>query len=185
MPDFHSLTHRGGTRAPGLVALCVAAIVSVSVSVAPVEAGEPQGRGRGAMMHDDDHAADMQLFHALIDSRQAIRRTVTRLPNGIDTVTESDDPTVAAQIRAHVVAMSARVTTGRPIHQRDPLFRALFEHAASIEMRHEATPRGVRVIETSADPYVATLIQAHADVVTGFITNGRSEMMKDHDVPGR
>jgi hypothetical protein len=137
------------------------------------------------MRPDGDHTADMQLFHALLDSRQAIRRTVTRLPDGVDTVTESDDLAVAAQIRAHVVAMSARVTTGRPIHQRDPLFRALFAHAASIEIRHEATPRGVRVIETSTDPYVATLIQAHADVVTGFIMNGRSEMMKDHGVPSR
>lgn len=137
------------------------------------------------MRPDGDHTADMQLFHALIDSRQAIRRTVTRRPDGVETVTESDDPVIAGQIRAHVAAMSARVTTGRPIHQRDPLFRALFEHAAAIEMRHEATPGGVKVVETSTDPYVAALIQAHAEVVTGFIRNGRSEMMKDHDVPGR
>jgi hypothetical protein len=52
-------------------------------------------------------------------------------------------------------------------------------------MQHEQTPNGVRVVETSTDPYVAKLIQAHADVVTGFIRNGRSELMKNHPVPDR
>jgi hypothetical protein len=52
-------------------------------------------------------------------------------------------------------------------------------------MRYEFTPRGVRVVETSADPYVVKLIQAHADVVTLFVKNGRAEMMKNHDVPPR
>lgn len=167
------------------IVAALTAATTLAATAPRADAGEPQGRGHRAMQHDDSHSADMELFHALIGSRAAIRRTVTRLPDGVDTVTESDDPAVAAQIRAHVAAMSARVATGRPIHQRDPLFRALFEHAAAIDMRHEATPLGVRVVETSKDPYVAALIQAHADVVTGFIRNGMSEMMRDHQVPAR
>jgi hypothetical protein len=142
-------------------------------------------QGRGRMQHDDAHDADMALFHALIDDRASIRRTVTRLPDGVDTVTESDDPAVAARIRAHVASMAARVERARPIHQRDPLFRAIFEHASAITVRHEPTSRGVRVIETSTDPYVARLVQAHAEVVSGFIANGRSEMMRNHEVPPR
>jgi uncharacterized protein len=50
-------------------------------------------------------------------------------------------------------------------------------------LRYETTEKGVRVVETS--PYVVNLIQAHADVVSAFITNGRFEMMKDHAVPAR
>jgi hypothetical protein len=43
----------------------------------------------------------------------------------------------------------------------------------------------VRVVETSEDPYVVALIQAHARVVSAFIANGRAEMMKNHAVPLR
>jgi high-affinity K+ transport system ATPase subunit B len=39
------------------------------------------------------------------------------------------------------------------------------------------------VSEASRDPYVVKLIQAHAQVVSAFIANGRSEMMKNHPVP--
>jgi uncharacterized protein len=41
------------------------------------------------------------------------------------------------------------------------------------------------VIETSHDAYVVKLLQAHADVVSAFIANGRSEMMKIHPLPQR
>ena len=59
--------------------------------------------------------------------------------------------------------MLARVKEGRPIHQRDPLFTELFKNADRIEARHELTAGGVRVVETSKDPYVAKLLQAHAE----------------------
>ena len=58
-------------------------------------------------------------------------------------------------------------------------------YADKITAEHEATTRGVRVVETSNDFYVVKLLQAHADVVSGFIANGRSEMMKNHPVPIR
>ena len=57
--------------------------------------------------------------------------------------------------------------------------------ADRIEARHELTAGGVRVVETSQDPYVAKLLQAHAEVVSAFIANGRSEMMKNHPLPSR
>ena len=73
---------------------------------------------------------------------------------------------------------------GRPIHQRDPLFAELFKNADRIEARHELTA-GVGVIETSKDAYVVKLLQAHAEVVSAFLANGMSEMMKNHPVPPR
>jgi hypothetical protein len=81
--------------------------------------------------------------------------------------------------------MTRRIESGSPIHVRDPLFREIFAHARDIAVRHEATPHGVRVTETSGDPYVARLIKAHADVVTAFIENGHAEMMRDHPLPPR
>lgn len=147
--------------------------------------GQPgMGMGRG-MMQDPAHRADMDLFHELLDNGAKIRRQVTLRADGVESITESDDPALATAIQRHVTSMSARVKEARPIHQRDPLFREVFAHAARISMRHEATEKGVKVVETSTDPYVVKLIQAHAQVVTAFIANGRAEAMKDHPVPAR
>ena len=144
--------------------------------------GERGGRG---MMGDAAHAADMQLFHQLFEHRAEINRQVVAREDGIETVTESKNPEVTRLLQTHVAAMLARVKDGRAIHQRDPLFVALFQNADRIEARHEVTPGGVRVIETSKDAYVVKLLQAHAEVVSAFLANGMSEMMKDHPLPLR
>jgi hypothetical protein len=161
-------------------------IVAVAVTGAAAAAGGPaQQQGRGAAMMHDGHREDMLLFHALLDHRAEIVRRVTVRPDGIDTVTESDNPVVTKMLQEHVRAMIARVEEARPIHQRDPLFREIFRYADRIEARVDRTPKGVRVVETSTDPYVVKLIQAHAEVVNGFIANGHAEMMKNHEVPAR
>lgn len=136
-------------------------------------------------MGDGAHAADMQLFHQLFAHRSEITRNVVMRPDGIETVTESMNPDVTRLLQTHVTSMLARVKDGRPIHQRDPLFAELFRYADKITAEYEATTRGVRVVETSNDSYVVKLLQAHADVVSAFIANGRSEMMKNHHVPIR
>jgi hypothetical protein len=139
----------------------------------------------GGMMNDPAHQADMQQFHFLLDHGSRINRVVTVRPDGVESVTESDDPAVAQAIQEHVSSMSARVKEARPIHQRDPLFQEVFKNADKIVMQYERTPKGVKVVETSTDPYVAKLLQAHAEVVTAFIANGRAEAMKNHAVPER
>jgi hypothetical protein len=40
-------------------------------------------------------------------------------------------------------------------------------------------------VETSKDPCVVKLLQAHADLIGAFLANGMSEMMKNHPVPER
>jgi len=154
--------------------------------------GHGAGAGRGAGMgaghgnaSDPQHMADMELFHFLGDHGKEITRTIKNLPGGVDTLTESANPEVADKIKQHVASMGARVEQKRPIHLRDPLFREIFANAEKIVMKVEPTANGVRVIETSADPYVTKLIQAHAEVVSRFIKNGRAEMMKNHEVPPR
>ena len=143
------------------------------------------GRGGRGMMGDAAHAADMQLFHQLFDHRTEIERQVIAREDGIETVTESKNPEVTRLLQTHVASMLARVKEGRPIHQRDPLFAELFKNADRIEAKYELTAGGVRVIETSKDAYVVKLLQAHADVVSAFLANGMSEMMKNHPVPPR
>lgn len=164
-------------------ATAIAAVVGLLGNAPLFAQGGPQGRGR--MMGDASHMADMSLIHELLDNGSKVTRTVTTRPDGVETLTESDDPDIAKTIQAHVVSMYGRVTEGRPIHMRDPLFRAIFEHASQITMAHQLTPRGIRVTETSTDPYVVKLIHAHAEVLNAFIENGRAEAMKNHEVPPR
>ena len=62
---------------------------------------------------DEGSSADMQLVHELLANNAKIRRTVTNLPDGIRTLTESDDPQVAQAIKSHVASMSQRLQDGR------------------------------------------------------------------------
>tara|TARA_R110002111_G_scaffold153375_1_gene220219 strand:- start:207266 stop:208294 length:1029 start_codon:yes stop_codon:yes gene_type:complete len=144
-------------------------------------AGRGLGRGHGGQgpAHDRDH----EDFRFLLTNHRQIKRTVKELPNGVKTVTESDDPQVAARIQKHVYWMKERVEKQQPIRMRDPLFAEIFQHAEKIKMVVEKTEKGVRVTETSEDPYVAKLIKAHAKTVSGFVERGFAEAMKNHPVP--
>lgn len=133
--------------------------------------------------HDPAHAADREVFHFLLDHREEIERTIKEIPGGVETVTASADPEVTSQIRVHVRSMHSRLLHNRPIHRRDPLFAEIFDHADEIQMKIEETERGLRVVETSEDPYVTKLIRAHARVIDQFLEHGRSEVRKNHPVP--
>jgi hypothetical protein len=134
---------------------------------------------------DPQFQKDRDMFHSLLANRDSIDRKVKKLKNGVETLTESNDPKVAFMIQNHVESMHKRVKDGNPIHMRDPLFAAVFSNANKISMEVERTKKGVRVTETSTDPYVAKLIQAHAEVVNLFVANGHAEVPKNHAVPKR
>ena len=150
--------------------------------------GRP-GMGMGMMggRSGGGNMADMRGLMALLDSRESIERQVKDLPNGVETVTESDDEQVAKSIREHVAAMYKRLEKNEPLPMmtHDPLFIEVFKHAAKIKLKLEDTPKGLKVIETSDDPYVARLIQAHARVVDAFIANGMEEVHREHEVPAK
>lgn len=162
------------------------ALFAVLTSGALVSSALAQGRGPGphgmGMMGGGAHGGDMATIHALF-ADPTIRRTVREIPGGVETVTESSTPEGAANIQLHVAAMHERLENDEPIHMRDPLFAELFKYADRITMKIEKTARGMRVRETSTDPYVTKLIRAHAAVVTKFIENGRREMHVNHAVP--
>lgn len=140
----------------------------------------PTTRGRG---HDQQHESDHQVIEFLLTNHTKINRTVKELPDGVETLTESEDPAIAAKIREHVLWMVSRIEETRPIRMRDPLFAEIFRHTDKIEMVRKETSKGVWVKETSKDPYVAKLIQAHAKAVSGFVAKGFAEAMRNHDIP--
>jgi intracellular sulfur oxidation DsrE/DsrF family protein len=163
---------------------------------APANPGQGQGRGLGfgrgqglqgkgseEEQHDERHDADRTVFQFLLTNHDKIRRTVKELANGVETLTESDTPEVAAKIKEHVEWMEYRIKEANPIRMRDPLFAEIFKHTEKIKMQHAFTDKGVRVTETSDDAHVAKLIQAHAKVVSGFVERGFAEAMKNHAVP--
>ncbi|MFN3194117.1 MAG: DsrE family protein [Aureliella sp.] len=156
--------------------------------------GRGQGRGQGQGFrggqgaqhgHDDRHEEDHEVFQFLLQNHKKITRKVTELKDGVETLTESVDPEIAAKIKEHVEWMEYRIEETNPIRMRDPLFAEIFRHTDKIKMKHEETKNGVRVIETSEDPHVVKLIQAHAKVVSGFVERGFAEAMKNHAVPGK
>ncbi len=167
--------------------IALALLVAVSLLGGPGPGpgrGSCPGGGRGQMtMRDADHGKDHADFMFLLDHREDIRRTVTMRKDGVETVTESDDPAVTERIRVHVAAMYSRLDEGRPIHARDPLFAEIFRNHDKIDMTMENTEKGLRVVETSKDPYVAKLIQQHARVLDAFLANGHEEVMKNHALP--
>jgi hypothetical protein len=139
--------------------------------------GGGEGGGKGGQ---EGIEADRELFHFLLDHRDQITRKVSPLDNGIESVTESDDPVLVGKLREHVESMHRRLLEGKAIHRRDPLFAAIFDHAKEIELKVEPTEKGLRVVETSSNPDVVKLIQQHAQTVTFFLENGREEVRRDH-----
>jgi len=140
--------------------------------------GLGRGRGQGAALR-----ADQDVFHYLLERHAAIRRTVKPLNDGVETLTESDQPEIAKKIQQHVASMHKRIQDGRGLRYWDDLFAAIFSKHASITMSVENTDKGVRVKETSDDSTVVALIQAHANVVSQFVARGFEEAHVKHRVP--
>ncbi len=140
--------------------------------------GKRQGRGPDARLR-----ADQDVFHYLLGHHQKITRTVTKTATGIESLTESSDPAVAAKIKEHVLAMERRVKEGRGLRFWDELFVAIFNRHKAISMAVDPTDKGVRVKEYSDDPIAVKLIQAHADVVSSFVKLGFEEAEQNHPVP--
>ena len=162
-----------------VVLLSLAAIFLLSALLA----GE-QRCGMGSMAGmGPSHREDMLTIHALFADHEKIERKVTKLANGVETITESSDARVAARIVEHAYAMKGRLEKNQPIHVCDPLFAALFANASKIRMEITKTPRGVTVRETSDDPDVVRLVQAHADVVSKFVQEGMPAMHQRHEIP--
>jgi hypothetical protein len=141
--------------------------------------GRMGGPMAGRMQHGDAaFAEDMQLVHNLVLDHDRIKRTVTNLPDGIRTVTESDDAQTAQAIKAHVGSMEKRLNEGREFNLFSPTIPVLFQNKDKIKTVVETTERGVIVTQTSGDPVVVTALQAHAVEVSELVRDGRVAMMR-------
>jgi hypothetical protein len=135
------------------------------------------GHGRNRQYRD--------VFHYLLNHHQMIKRNVTLIEKGVSTYTYSDNKKVSEHIIKHVNQMKGLIESGRRIRNWDPLFSAIFDNYELIEMKVIPTPVGIKVEETSHDPYVAKLIQEHAKVVSLFVQLGFEEAHRSHPVPVR
>jgi hypothetical protein len=127
---------------------------------------------------DAGSAADMGLVHDLLFNNTKIKRTVTNLPDGIRTVTESDDPQVAQTIKAHVASMSQRLQDGREFNIFSDTLPVLFENRDKIVSKVETTEEGSVVTRTSRDAKVVAALQGHAGEVTELVQEGMVAMRR-------
>ena len=177
-------------------------VATLSLGLAMAAAlGQPFGAGHGPM-HRMDHAgamggpgpmagptamltqqdtgsaADMGLVHDLLFNNTKIHRSVTKLPDGIRTVTESDDPQVAQALKAHVASMSQRLQDGREFNIFSATLPILFENRDRIVSKVEMTEKGAVVTQTSADAKVVAALQEHAGEVTELAQDGMLAMRR-------
>ena len=146
----------------------------------------PGASGRGSMAgptamltkQDAGSAADMSVVMDLVHNTTRIKRTVTNLPDGIRTVTESDDPQVAQAIKAHVASMSNRLKDGREFNIFSTTLPVIFDNADKIKSVVEMTDKGAVVTRTAVDAKVVAALQAHAGEVTELVQDGMAGMRR-------
>jgi hypothetical protein len=136
-----------------------------------------RGMGHGMMMGMNHGSATMderREIHSLLFNHDRIKRSVTNLPDGIRTVTESDDPEIAETIKKHVAEMGQRVEEGRdpdlPI--QSPALHSIFRYKDKIKSTYEVTDKGIIVVQTSTDARAVKALQDHAADVTDLVQRG-------------
>ena len=122
----------------------------------------------------------------IFTNHMKINRRVEQLPNGIKTITETDDDDLRESIVTHVALMVTRLEEGRnpQVIIQSPTLDLLFDRYDEIETNVEITNRGVQVIQTSSNRDVVALLQQHAAEVSDMSERGmravHERMMKSH-----
>ncbi len=143
---------------------------------APV-ADNPANRGAQAPMMGGATSADMNTYMDLFSRHAELRRTVQLIPGGVRTVTEADDPDLAAQLQAHVASMYTHLNVGAEVSCMSSSLPTLFRNSRRYRRSLTNTAQGVAVEETSDDPRITAAIRSHATEVTGFVEDGMPAMM--------
>lgn len=86
------------------------------------------GNGSMGMMNISQH--DMSVYMEMFNNHRELRRRVTRLPNGIQTLTESDNPRLVALLQQHVPSMYAHVEEGSEVRCISNSLPTMFRNAA-------------------------------------------------------
>lgn len=145
------------------------------------------GRGMMGMNHGSATAEERSNIHELVFNHDRIKRTVTNLPDGIRTVTESDDSRIAEVIKKHVAEMGKRVEEGRDpgLPVESPALHSIFRNKDKITSAYEVTGKGIVVVQTSTDASTVKALQDHAAEVSDLARRGmvamHEAMMKNGD----
>lgn len=118
------------------------------------------------------HQHDQQVFHTLLQRHEDLRREVENLPNGIRTRTLALTPDLVPLLHDHAAQMHRRMEEGFGLRHWDPAFAEIFAQRDKVKLEIHLTENGVEALETSDDPNVVLLIQAHGAVVSGFVREG-------------
>ena len=112
-----------------------------------------------------------------------IKRSVSNLPNGISTLTETKNPELRDAIISHVSMMITRLDEGKnpEVIIQSPTLDALFDVHNEIETEIELTDAGVIVKQTSTNPKVALLLQQHAAEVSDMSQRGMASVHERMD----
>ncbi|MEJ2480173.1 MAG: hypothetical protein P8Y78_08330 [Acidihalobacter sp.] len=129
------------------------------------------------------HAHDQQVFHTLLERHRELHREVENLPNGIRSVTTSSNPDLVALLKEHAHVMHRRLQEGFGLRFWDAAFAEIFAQAGAVRMQVNDLSDGVETIETSDDPNVVKLIQAHGQVVSAFVTEGFAAAQRISPLP--
>ena len=148
------------------------------------EHGHTMAKGQKDGMHDevnmpglhgkdttDDEVNDLK---ALFINHKLLDRRIEPLPNGIRTITETDDETLRAALVNHVSMMLTRIEDGRNPHVmiQSPTLDKLFAVHDKINTEIEMTDRGIAVVQTSNDTAVVAALQTHAAEVSDMAARG-------------
>ena len=129
-------------------------------------------RGRGGS--DAQHQEDERLFHTLLERHSEIKRTTTKIENGIESTTTilSKDEKLIQILKEHALGMKKRFDSNRAIRSWDPLFVELFDNRDAIKVEAIMLEDGMRVKLTAKDAKIVELIQRHDETLHAFINHG-------------
>ncbi|MDX2131283.1 MAG: hypothetical protein SFY69_04445 [Planctomycetota bacterium] len=179
---------RAALAAPLAAALGAGFAAALAMTSCAGKASTP-GTGATSAMHatppaDDPYpgvntvARDRDVWQQLLSDHAKIRRVLRHSQNGetgvVETLTESDDPEVAARIIDHAKAMQARMKVGANVRIWDPVFRELFQNHARVTLVVTPTESGVKIVESSDDPETIALMRSHAIGVSAFVRHGHA-----------
>jgi hypothetical protein len=167
-----------GHRWGGLAALAIGLAAGTPASAQRSGGMMGMAPGMMGMRHDSATMAQMAVVHELILNHDKISRTVTNLPDGIRTITESSDSLLARRIKDHVATMKQRVVAaddpGLPMESA--ALRTIYRNGDKIRTVLDTTAKGIIVVQTSSDSATVVALQQHAAEVTDLVRGGMEAM---------
>jgi cell division septal protein FtsQ len=119
----------------------------------------------------DQEVADLK---QLFQKHDEISRLVENIPNGIITVTETDNEELRSSIIDHVSMMVTRLQEEKnpQVIIQSPTLHEIFKYYDEIETEIELTEKGISVIQTSDNQEVVALLQQHASEISDMVDRG-------------